>query len=171
VVRCRCVGSFGRQMLLVPLRTSLSRLIAQINKEVDLGVEAELEVFYIDTGVLCVCVCVCVCVCACVYAYMICICIYICGATCVSVCLCLCLYRYTIFKCACVCVCLCVCVSVCARTACHEVPHAAMTMRLHRLIRARNGSPCCNAAQAVAAQAALQRSPAVLKRSPGRVAI
>ena len=69
VVRCRCVGSFGRQMLLVPLRTSLSRLIAQINKEVDLGVEAELEVFYIDTGVLCVFVCVCVCVCVrvCIY--------------------------------------------------------------------------------------------------------
>jgi len=53
VVRCRCLGSFGRQMMLVPLGVSLPRLMAQINKEVDMGVEAgvdaEIEVFYIDT--------------------------------------------------------------------------------------------------------------------------
>jgi hypothetical protein len=53
VVRCRCTGSFGRQIMLVPIGSTLPRILEQISREVALvtqpGVDPELEMRYIDT--------------------------------------------------------------------------------------------------------------------------
>ncbi len=53
VVRCRCSGSFGRQMLLVPVKSTLARLNQQVCDEVSLGMpegaDPQMELAFQDT--------------------------------------------------------------------------------------------------------------------------